>query len=126
MEAVGGWLALYVIGSIPVSLFHAAGVAGRFFDYHPGVLAGVFLVLAAPLALVVSRSASAPAWNIAALWVGAASTTVILVHGVLSSDPARVKEVTRMVAVIVVVSVSWAAIWTAYFLRSERVARTFP
>ena len=124
MEAIGGWLLFYLIGSIPVSFFHAAGVAGRFFDYHAGALAGAFLVLVAPLALVVSREASAPSWNIAALWLGAASTSLILAQGVISADQARRSEVAPMVAVIVLVSLGWAAIWTAYFLKSDRVART--
>ena len=125
MEGIGGWLLVYLIGSVPVALFNAAGLAGRFFDYHPGVLAGIFLLLAAPLALLVSRSASAPGWNVAALWVGATSTSLIVLHGAIFADRARLKEVAPLVAVIVLLSVAWAAIWTAYFLRSERVARTF-
>ena len=125
MEAIGGWLLLYLVGSIPVSLFHAAGLAGRFFDYHLGVLAGTFLLLATPLALLVSKSTSAPAWNIAALWVGAASTSLIVIHGAVHADRARLNEAAMTMVLIVLASVSWSAIWTGYFLRSERVARTF-
>ena len=65
MERIGGWLLVYLVGSVPVALFYAAGLAGRFFDYHLGPLAGIFLVLAAPLVLVFLKLASAPTWNIA-------------------------------------------------------------
>ena len=125
MDTLGGWLLLYLIGSLPVSFFHAAGVAGRFFDYDPVVLGGIFLALAAPLALIVTRSPSAPAWNIAALWVGALSTALIVGVGVFAASRSRTEEVALGAAVIVAGSISWAAVWTVYFRRSEQVARAF-
>ena len=30
---IGGWMLIYVISSIPVLLFYAAGLSGWFFDY---------------------------------------------------------------------------------------------
>ena len=125
MESINGWLLVYLVGSVPVTLFYAAGVAGRFFDYHLGVVAGVFLVLATPLVLVVLKLASAPAWNIASLWVGAGSISLIVIAGALSADEARLRDVGLTVVAIVCLSMIWAVVWTTYFLISERVARTF-
>ncbi len=116
---------VYLIGSVPVTLFYAAGVAGRFSDYHLGLFAGVFLVLATPLVLVVLKLASAPAWNIASLWVGAGSISVILLVAALTADEARLREVAATMVIIVFASIAWAGVWTMYFLRSDRVAATF-
>ena len=125
MDGIGGWLLVYLVGSVPVCLFYSAGVAGRFFDYHLGVAAGVFLVLATPPALLVLKLTSAPAWNIASLWVGAGSISLIAIVGAFSADESRLAEARATVAAIVVLSITWAAAWTAYFLTSERVAITF-
>lgn len=125
MDGIGGWLFVYLIGSVPVTLFYAAGVAGRFFDYHLGLFATVFLVLATPLVLVVLKVASAPAWNIASLWIGSGSISLIVIVGALSADEARLREVGMTVVAIASLSMVWAVVWTTYFLTSERVARTF-
>ncbi len=125
MEGIGGWLLVYVVGSVPMALFYAAGLAGRFFNYHLGILAGIFLVLTAPLVLVVSKLASAPAWNIASLWVGAGSTSLVVLAGALFADEARLRDVAPTVAAIAFLSIVWALVWTMYFLTSERVTRTF-
>ncbi len=116
---------VYLVGSVPVALFYAAGLAGRFFDYHLGFLAGIFLVLTAPLVLVALKLASAPAWNIASLWVGAGSISLVVLAGALSTDEARLREVAPTLAAIAFLSIVWAVVWTTYFLTSERVARTF-
>ena len=57
MKGIGGWLLVYLAGSTPVTLFYAAGLAGRFFDYHRGAVAGIFLVLAVPLARIIREGA---------------------------------------------------------------------
>ncbi len=67
MEGINGWLLVYLIGSVPVQLFYAAGLSGWFYDYPMGLFVGIFLVLAVPLVIVVLKIPSAPAWNIAAL-----------------------------------------------------------
>jgi hypothetical protein len=126
MEGIGGWLLVYLIGSVPVTLFYAAGVAGRFFDYHLGVVAGVFLVLATPLALVVLKLASAPVWHIASLWVGTGSISLIVIAGALSADKARLGEIRTTMVAIICLSLIWAVVWTTFFLTYERVARTLP
>ena len=125
MEGIGGWLLVYLAGSVPVTLFYAAGVGGWFFDYHRGAVAGIFSLLAAPLVLVLLRVPSAPAWNIGSLWVGTGSILLILLAGALGADGARLREVAGTVAIIALASTTWATVWTMYFLRSDRVARTF-
>ncbi len=116
---------VYLIGSVPVTLFYAVGVAGRFFDYHLGLVAGVFLVLATPLVLVVLKLASAPARNIASVWVGAGSISLIVIAGALSADEARLRHVGMTVVAIVCLAMIWPVVWTTCFLISERVARAF-
>ena len=125
MRGIGGWLLVYLAGSAPVALFYAAGLAGRFFDYHWGAVAGFFIVFAVPLLLVVLRVSSAPAWNIAFLWSGAGSILLILLAGGLAIDEARLREVAAAMVIIVLASTAWATVWTMYFLRSKRVAATF-
>lgn len=125
MNGIGGWLLVYLVGSAPLTLFYAAGLAGRFFNYHPGAIAGIFLVLAVPLVLIVLRVPSAPAWNIAALWVGAGSITLILLVGAFTADGARLREAAAAMLIIVSTLSAWAVVWTLYFLRSERVAAIF-
>ena len=125
MKGISGWLLLYLVGSVPVILFYAVGLAGRFFDYHLGVVAGVFFVLVLPLLLIVLGVESAPAWNIASLWIGAGSITLILLVGALTADAGRFKEAAATMAIIALASNAWAAVWTVYFLKYYRVVTTF-
>ena len=126
MEGINGWLLVYLIGSVPVQLFYAAGLSGWFFDYPIKLFVVIFLVLAVPLVMVVLKIPSAPAWNIAALWVGAGLIALRVLYGVVLADEARLTQeaVTKMAA-IVSAAIAWAAVWTMYFLHSDRVARTF-
>jgi len=125
MEGLKGWLIVYVIGSVPLTLFYAIGLSGRFFNYHIGAVIGIFLALALPLVLMIMNLPSAPAWNIASLWVGAGSISLVVLGGALSADEARLEEVGMVVGLIVFVSIAWAVVWTSYLLTSDRVATTF-
>ncbi len=125
MAGINGWLLVYLIGSVPLALFYSAGLSGWFLDYHLGLFAGIFFVLAVLLVLVVLQVPSAPAWNIAALWVGGGLTTLRLLIGALSADEARLQEAGMILAAIVSISIAWSVVWTMYFLISERVAKTF-
>jgi len=125
MEGIGGWLLVYLIGSVPVTLFNAAGIAGWSANYHRGVMLGIFVVLATPLMLLLLKLPSAPSWNIASLWLGAGSIFLIVLVGALQADEARLREAWLTLALIGTFSIAWAAVWTMYFLRSDRVAGTF-
>ena len=91
-----------------------------------GLFVGILLLLAVPLVLLVLKVSSAPQWNIVGLWVGAGLISVRVLHGVLLADPARLtKSAVLIMSVIVSIAISWAVVWTRYFLISDRVAKTF-
>lgn len=46
------WLVVYLIGSIPVLMFYAAGLAGWFFDYPIPLFITILGLLAIPLVLI--------------------------------------------------------------------------
>ena len=126
MKGIGGWLLVYLVGSLPVQLFYAAGLSGWFFDYPVGLLATIFLVLAAPLVMVVLKRPAARAWNIAALWVGAGLISLRILYGVVLGEVGALTIST--VAILITIkafAIAWAMVWTMYFLRSDRVAKTF-
>ena len=131
---VGGWLLVYVCGSIPFLLFHSAGLSGWFLDYPLWLLGAIFLLLASPLALILLKSPRAPRWNIVTLWVVALLITLraAAVPFNLETDgaaqgrsPEEWAAAIAILAVIVIASLGWATIWTAYFRRSLRVRNTF-
>jgi hypothetical protein len=126
LDGIKGWLLVYLIGSMPLFAFYAAGLSGWFFDYPMGLFVGIFLILAAPLVLLVLKVPSAPAWNIVGLWVGAGLISVRVLHGVLLADEAKLtRSAVTTLSAIVSIAIAWAAVWTMYFLTSDRVARTF-
>ncbi len=131
---VGGWLLVYVCGSIPFLLVHAAGLSGWFLDYALWLLVAIFLALASPLALILLKSPRAPRWNIVAMWVVALIITLRAAAAPFNLEPEgpasrRNPEewaaAITILAAIVVGSLAWATIWTAYFRRSLRVRNTF-
>ncbi|WP_419947896.1 hypothetical protein [Candidatus Palauibacter sp.] len=131
---VGGWLLVYVHGSIPFLLFHSAGLSGWFLDYAIWLLAAIFLLLASPLVLILLKSPRAPRWNVVALWVVALVITLRAAAVPFNLDtegaaqersPEEWVAAIAILAVIVVGSLAWATIWTAYFRRSLRVRNTF-
>ena len=128
---LGGWLWVYVVGSVPLLMTYSMGLAGWFFDYPIGLVVAIFVLLAAPLSLIVIRSPRAPRWNIAQLWIivvlmSLRSVSVLLVpgNGVEVGDGVAA-EVALILAGIVSVTVAWALLWTTYFLTSVRVRNTF-
>ena len=131
---VGGWLLVYSYGSIPFLLFHSAGLSGWFLDYPLWLLGAIFLLLASPLALILLKSPRAPRWNVVTLWVVAILITLraAAVPFNLETDgatqgrsPEEWAAAIAILAVIVIGSLAWATIWTAYFRRSRRVRNTF-
>ena len=125
MDGIKGWLLVYLIASVPLVAFYAAGLSGWFFNYPIWLFVAIFLVLAVPLVMLVLKVPSAPVWNIAGLWIGAGLISVRVLYGVLLADPARLKSHWLTLAVIVSFALAWAIVWTWYLLVSDRVARTF-
>lgn len=133
-EGLGGWIVVYVIGSIPLLTIYSMGLSGWFFEYPIGLMLAIFFLLAVPLLLVLRKSPKAPRWNIAALWIMAAlmilrSISVILFPtssydaSPLSGD--ELLAVAQPLGVIVAVALGWAMAWTQYFRNSARVRNTF-
>ncbi|MYB51543.1 MAG: DUF2569 domain-containing protein [Acidobacteriia bacterium] len=131
---IGGWIIVYIIGSIPLLTVYSMGLSGWFFEYPIGLMLAIFILLAVPLLLVLRKSPKAPQWNIAALWIVATlmilrSISVILFP--MSSDGAsrlrgdELLAVAQPLGVIVAVALGWAMVWTRYFRNSERVRNTF-
>ena len=125
METINGWLLVYLIGSVPLLVFCSAGLSGWFFDYPIGLMIGILLVLVVPLVLLVLKVASAPTWNIALLWVGAGLISLRILYGVVLMERALQRSEFLTMAAIVSVALTWAIVWTWYFLVSQHVARIF-
>lgn len=133
-EGIGGWIVVYIIGSIPLLTVYSMGLAGWFFEYPVGLMLAIFILLAVPLLLVLRKSRKAPRWNIAALWIMAALMILRSISVILfpttgeGASPLRGDEllaVARPLGVIVAVSLGWAMVWTQYFRNSARVRNTF-
>lgn len=131
---VGGWLLVYVSGSVPFLLVHSAGLSGWFLDYALWLLGAIFLLLASPLALILLKSPRAPRWNVVALWVVALVITLraaavpfnLETEGAAQRrSPEEWVAAIATLAAIVAGSLAWATIWTVYFRRSLRVRNTF-
>ncbi len=133
VEGIRGWLLVYIIGSIPVLLFVSAGLSG-WFNYPLGLVLAIFLLLASPLVLILLKSAGAPQWNIAALWIASLMLTARIIYGVLFQrirdglprlTSEELLEALPILLGIVIVLLGWATVWTRYFQTSVRVSNTF-
>ena len=134
IKGIGGWLLVYLVGSIPVILFYSAGLSGWFFDYSVVLMAVIFLALASPLLLIPLKSPGALRWNIAALWTASILITLRIVYGVLfqrmiEGGPRLSSEellaALPVLSGIVIFSLGWAVVWTKYLKESLRVRNTF-
>ncbi len=131
-EGIGGWLLVYLAGSLPVMAMSAVGFSGWFLDYPATLAVGIFCLLAVPLTLVPLRSPQAPRWNVAVVWIMAVLMVLrainVFVLPLDGNPPPReeVVSVAKALAGVVSVPVVWALVWTGYFRRSERVRNTFP
>ncbi len=134
IEGAGGWLLVYLVGSIPVLLFYSMGLSGWFFEYPAILMGAIFLALAAPLWLLLRKYPSAPRWNVAALWTGSILMTLRMAYGalfdgILAGWPrphsgALLGELAIFPGIILF-SLAWAIVWTQYFRRSARIRNTF-
>ena len=126
VNGIEGWLLVYIIGSIPVLLFHAAGLSGWFFDYPLVLFLAIFFLLAIPLLLLVVKSPKAPQWNIAMLWIASILITLRIIYGLLfqriqeGQPPLSSVELLGAMPTllgIVAFSLGWAIVWTQYLKR---------
>lgn len=133
-EGIGGWIIVYIIGSIPLLTVYSMGLSGWFFEYPVGLMLAIFILLAVPLLLVLRKSPKAPQWNIVALWIMATLMILRSISVILfptsgdDASPLRGDEllaVAQPLGVIVAVAVGWAMTWTQYFRNSARVRKTF-
>ena len=128
-NGIDGWLLAYLLGSIPIMAICSIGLSGWFFDYPIGLMAAIFCALAIPLGLIATRSPRAPRWNVAVLWtmavlmtLRAASVLFVPVGGDEQPPPQdELLAVAKTLAGIVALFVAWAAAWTHFFRRAERV-----
>ncbi len=132
VEGIGGWLLVYIVGSIPLLGVYSMGLSGWFFDYPFVLMVVIFLLLAIPLLLILLKSPKAPQWNIYVLWIIVILMTLrsfsvfLMPSGVW--EPMGRKEllgVVPILSVIVGISLGWAIVWTKYFKESVRVRNTF-
>lgn len=119
------WLYLYVLGTLPLALFFAAGLSGWFFDYPPTLMAVLFLLFAAPTVCLFFKLPAAPMLNIAGTWTGVLLLTARIIWGTKTGDIPQDPGMLMMLTGFAVGPAIWAAIWTVYFSRSTRIAETY-
>jgi len=132
LRGVGGWLLVYVIGSIPPMMVYAMGLSGFFFDYPFLLMLGLFGVFATPLLLLVLKHPEAPRWNVVVMWAMAVLMTLRALGVVLMPAPgegpmtgSELLGVVGILTAIVGFAWAWAFGWTRYFRNSVRVRNTF-
>jgi len=125
MEIINSWLLVYLIGTLPLMAFYAAGLSGWFLDYPIWLFIGILVVFIVPLVLLVLKVPSAPSWNIALLWAGAGLILLRILHGVLLMEIPLKRPEGLTLGAILFVAFAWAIVWTRYLLVSERVAEIF-
>ncbi len=130
VKGIEGWSVVYIVTSIPVLMFYAAGLSGWFFDYPLVLFVTIFLLLAIPLLLILVKSPKAPRWNITMLWTASILITLRIIYGVLfqriqeGRPPMTDEDVDRLVGAmptllgIVAFSLGWAIVWSKYFQKS--------
>ncbi|MDP6418459.1 MAG: hypothetical protein QGG80_03205, partial [Candidatus Krumholzibacteria bacterium] len=111
--------------SVPLLMFYSAGLSGWFLDYPRQLFLGILMLMLVPLLLLILKVPSAPKWNIALLWVGAGLISLRVLYGVLLMERPLQGPEGLILAATIVIALVWAAVWTRYFLVSERVAKIF-
>lgn len=134
IRGTGGWLWIYLIGSVPLTAIYSIGLSGWFFDYPVPLMVVIFLLLATPLTLIPLKFRRAPRWNIAVLWIIVvlmilrSLNVFVLPYGSEGQAPSGGEELLTMVltlSAIISVPLGWAIVWTRYFMQSVRVKNTF-
>ncbi len=130
VAGIGGWLLVYMIGSIPLLIMYAMGLSGWFFEYPFSLMVVLFTGFAAPLLLIVRKSPSAPRWNIlmwrsVAVLITLRSISIFIEPGSENMTGDEALGLVLTLLPIVAIAVEWTVVWTNYFRKSVQVRRTF-
>lgn len=132
MNGIRGWLLVYLLASIPLIVIYAVGLSGAVSDYPLVLMLANLFFFAIPLWLILSKSPTAPQWNIAMLWIMALlmslRSVAVLLLPFLAEEPTRIEGIPVIAGIlpgVVAFSLGWAIVWTKYFKESVRVRNTF-
>ena len=129
-KGIKGWLWLYLIGSIPILMVYSMALSGWFFEYPFILMVGIFIILASPLVLIITKSSQAPRWNIF-MWrtvvvlMTLRSISVFLEPGGKEMSLNKMLSLSLTLLFILSISLVWTILWTKYFNKSIHVKNTF-
>ena len=129
-KGIKGWLWVYLIGSIPILMIYSMALSGWFFEYPFILMVGIFITLASPLVLIITKSSQAPRWNIF-MWrtvvvlMTLRSISVFLEPGGKEMSLNEMLSLSLTLLFILSISLVWTILWTKYFNKSIRVKNTF-
>ena len=130
MKGIKGWLWVYLIGSIPILMVYSMALSGWFFEYPFILMVGIFIILASPLVLIITKSSQAPRWNIF-MWrtvvvlMTLRSISVFLEPGGKEMSLNEMLSLSLTLLFILSISLVWTILWTKYFNKSIHVKNTF-
>ena len=129
-KGIKGWLWLYLIGYIPILMVYSMALSGWFFEYPFILMVGIFIILASPLVLIITKSSQAPRWNIF-MWrtvvvlMTLRSISVFLEPGGKEMSLNEMLSLSLTLLFILSISLVWTILWTKYFNKSIHVKNTF-
>tara|TARA_B100001750_G_scaffold18496_1_gene12673 strand:+ start:255 stop:653 length:399 start_codon:yes stop_codon:yes gene_type:complete len=129
-KGIKGWLWVYLIGSIPILMVYSMALSGWFFEYPFILMVGIFIILASPLVLIITKSSQAPRWNIF-MWrtvvvlMTLRSISVFLEPGGKEMSLNEMLSLSITLLFILSISLVWTILWTKYFNKSIHVKNTF-
>ena len=129
-KGIKGWLWVYLIGSIPILMVYSMALSGWFFEYPFILMVGIFIILASPLVLIITKSSQAPHWNIF-MWrtvvvlMTLRSISIFLEPGGKEMSLNEMLSLSLTLLFILSISLVWTILWTKYFNKSIRVKNTF-
>ena len=127
---IRGWIAVYLIGSIPILMIYSMALSGWFFEYPFILMVSIFLVLSLPLLLIIIKYPKAPWWN-KLMWRSVVilmtlrSISIFLEPNANKMTLDEIINLSLTLLSIVSISVIWLIVWTKYFNNSIRVKNTF-
>ena len=129
-KGITGWLWVYLIGSIPILMIYSMALSGWFFEYPFILMVCIFITLASPLVLIITKSSQAPRWNIF-MWrtvvvlMTLRSISIFLEPGGKEMSLNEMLSLSLTLLFILSISLVWTILWTKYFNKSIRVKNTF-